>query len=767
MKHSSLAMRPHLLGVMLALALVVTVGAGAPAATADVDCRQTKAVFYTTDTMNLARALGANKSDCADYYVSISPVTAAPNAGMPRGRPALAVVQAQGDQFHALAELQPKLVSATAASIGWHATGVMLHDAMLAAGYKPERGDTWIVNEVGSPSDSTVNTDVFNGVAGARQNFRDFVRGLYTGSGGPVLPGMVFAADAAQLAPDVADYAQKLASWYADTPFWEEMQRYVSVWAQETYADARAWGVAGSPLPERTAYLNDYFLHGLRVAADGDDATAAARTFFAGAYIPLANGSYRRGAPNPVTGIGFGFTDIGPTGMQRFISAQTYAMRSSMGTRLGFAVAPINDAPDRAAIQGRIAAAIRDSQAEPIGACTAPGESCDFDVAGAALTETWRALANTQEGENVQVQLGMHVAVRFDEVGARGASWFSSSATADSPAGWAAEGRTYEIATTAITTGQVRVCLGAEAGHVFQRSDAGWLDITSSPGCGTTDELGTVGLFFDPTPPVLVPHVQGQLGDGGWYTGDVTVSWEVDDPQTPISERSGCETVTVTADTAGTTFTCVAASEGGTSTDAVTVKRDATSPSLTCVPTPSKLWPPNGKLIPVYVDVELIDTTSGASGFLLTDAPTSDAVDFTVGTADIAGLLRAKRAGNGDDRTYRLTYTGRDVAGNIAQCAALVVVPHDQGSKEAVGGGGFAASTSGTYLSSWVLAGATPPEKPPLKWYGDLRIKGESELPHAISTALQPLHGPHRDRVRARRQACRKGTRIRREDDCD
>ena len=157
-------------------------------------------------------------------------------------------MQAQGPQFHALAELQPKQWTAYAAANGWYATGVMLHDAMLAVGYKPERGDTWIVNEVGSPSDSTVNTDVFNGVAGAREGFRDFIRGLYTGSSGPVLPGMVFAADAAQLAPDVADYAQKLASWYADTPFWEDMQRYVSVWAQETYADARAWGVAGISL---------------------------------------------------------------------------------------------------------------------------------------------------------------------------------------------------------------------------------------------------------------------------------------------------------------------------------------------------------------------------------------------------------------------------------------------------------------------------------------------------------------------------------------
>jgi hypothetical protein len=215
-------MKPHLLGVTLALALVVMVAAGAPAATADVDCPQTKAVFYTTDTQNLARALGASKSDCADYYISISPITAPPNTGLPRGGVALTTVQAQGPQFHALAELQPKQWAAYAALNGWYATGVRLHDAMLAVGYKPERGDTWIVNEVGSPSDSTVNTDVFNGVAGAREGFREFIRGLYTGSGGPVLPGMVFAADAAQLAPGVADYAQKLASWYADTPFWKD-----------------------------------------------------------------------------------------------------------------------------------------------------------------------------------------------------------------------------------------------------------------------------------------------------------------------------------------------------------------------------------------------------------------------------------------------------------------------------------------------------------------------------------------------------------------
>ena len=385
----------------------------------------------------------------------------------------------------------------------------MLHDAMLTAGYKPERGDTWIVNEVGSPSDSTVNTDVFNGVAGARQGFRDFIRGLYTGSSGPVLPGMVFAADAAQLAPDVPDYAQKLASWYADTPFWEDMQRYVSVWAQETYADARAWGVAGAPLDGRSGVPER--LLPARAAGRGRRRRrhrCRPRLLRWGVH-PARERRVPVGATEPRDG-----DQLRLHGHRGDRDAAVHLCpdaRNALvaGDPVGFAVVPRNDvAAERAAIQARVAAAIRDSQSDPIGACTAPGESCDFDVAGAEFTETWRGLANTQEGANVQVQLGVDVAVRFDEVGARGATWFSSSATADGPAGWAADEpdirdrhhRDHDGAGTGLPRGAM--------GHVFQRSDAGWRDVTSSPGWARPMRWATFARFVDPTPPVLVPHIK-------------------------------------------------------------------------------------------------------------------------------------------------------------------------------------------------------------------------------------------------------------------
>jgi hypothetical protein len=179
-----------------------------------------------------------------------------------------------------------------------------------------------------------------------------------------------------------------------------------------------------------------------------------------------------------------------------------------------------------------------------------------------------------------------------------------------------------------------------------------------------------------------VPTVEGQLGDNGWYTGDVTVTWSVVDPQSSVV-TSGCAPTKITADTAGTTLTCIATSDGGTSSATVTVRRDATPPAVTCSPTPSRLWPPNGKLVPVAVDVTVTDATSGPGGFRLVAAEAShgnpaDIVGFQLGTADVAGTLRAERSGTEAQRVYALSYRARDLAGNAAGCVASVVVPHDE-----------------------------------------------------------------------------------------
>ena len=70
-------------------------------------------------------------------------------------------------------------------------------------------------------------------------------------------------------------------------------------------------------------------------------------------------------------------------------------------------------------------------------------------------------------------------------------------------------------------------------------------------------------------------------GDNGWYTSDVGVHWTVVDPETTVTTTTGCEDSTLSSDTAGATYTCSATSSGGTtSVTTVSIKRDATAPTL-------------------------------------------------------------------------------------------------------------------------------------------------------------------------------------------
>jgi probable HAF family extracellular repeat protein len=91
----------------------------------------------------------------------------------------------------------------------------------------------------------------------------------------------------------------------------------------------------------------------------------------------------------------------------------------------------------------------------------------------------------------------------------------------------------------------------------------------------------------DLTPPVITLQVAGQQGSNGWYRGNVSLSWIVEDPESSIGSTSGCEAASVVEDTAGLIFTCTATSEGGTASESVTIKRDATRPFATAAVSPA------------------------------------------------------------------------------------------------------------------------------------------------------------------------------------
>ena len=117
---------------------------------------------------------------------------------------------------------------------------------------------------------------------------------------------------------------------------------------------------------------------------------------------------------------------------------------------------------------------------------------------------------------------------------------------------------------------------------------------------------------------------------------------------------------------------------------------DSTSPSVTASASPSTLWPPNGKLVSVTITGTLTDDTGGSgidassAAFAVTDeyGQVQPAGSITVapdGTYSVVVALEASRlGGDADGRTYTLTVTARDLAGNAASATTTIVVPHDQ-----------------------------------------------------------------------------------------
>lgn len=200
----------------------------------------------------------------------------------------------------------------------------------------------------------------------------------------------------------------------------------------------------------------------------------------------------------------------------------------------------------------------------------------------------------------------------------------------------------------------------------------------------------TTQVIVDTTPPVIVPQITGTLGNNGWYTSNVTVIWNVSDPESGIASSTGCATATLTTDTAGVSLGCTATNGAGlSSSSGVTIKIDKTPPVVSGMPAAGcSLWPPNGKLIEVAT-VTAADTLSGLApaSFQVTgtsNEPSNsqknpEIVIASNGTGGYVVQLQADRLGTGNGRAYTLNAKAMDNAGNSATVTSSCTVPHDQG----------------------------------------------------------------------------------------
>jgi hypothetical protein len=113
---------------------------------------------------------------------------------------------------------------------------------------------------------------------------------------------------------------------------------------------------------------------------------------------------------------------------------------------------------------------------------------------------------------------------------------------------------------------------------------------------------------------------------------------------------------------------------------------DRTPPLVAVSVTPSSLWPPNGKMVPVTVSGAITDSGSGIDPasvrFAVNDSqgrvqPSGNVSVGPDGSYAFTLSLEASRDGNNKSgRTYTLSISARDLAGNAGSNYANVTVPH-------------------------------------------------------------------------------------------
>jgi len=106
--------------------------------------------------------------------------------------------------------------------------------------------------------------------------------------------------------------------------------------------------------------------------------------------------------------------------------------------------------------------------------------------------------------------------------------------------------------------------------------------------CTATNGVGLstsrqVTVRLDKSGPMVAAIVPPATGANGWHAGDVTVAWNVTDPESGIAAAT-CTPTTIAANTDGTTVECTATNNAGRSTTQhATVKVDKTAPTLSHV----------------------------------------------------------------------------------------------------------------------------------------------------------------------------------------
>ncbi|QJE95997.1 CHRD domain-containing protein [Luteolibacter luteus] len=207
---------------------------------------------------------------------------------------------------------------------------------------------------------------------------------------------------------------------------------------------------------------------------------------------------------------------------------------------------------------------------------------------------------------------------------------------------------------------------------------------TGSPTVTCPEETTVECSSHEDTPVELVARVGDPDGDS------LIVVWTIDgEAQPEIEVPSGGATTSAEVPFEvdlglGEHTVSVSVSDGtnvAVSCETTVTVEDTVAPEIIRIKAdPETLWPPNGKMRKVNLDVKAKDAcgdvTTEIVSVVLSDGGTADFVIVDEDTVQ----LRAKRAGN-SERTYTITVEATDESGNSTTGTVDVTVPKSQGKK--------------------------------------------------------------------------------------
>lgn len=176
----------------------------------------------------------------------------------------------------------------------------------------------------------------------------------------------------------------------------------------------------------------------------------------------------------------------------------------------------------------------------------------------------------------------------------------------------------------------------------------------------------------------------------------------------------------------------------------VVIVQDTSPPSVAVSASPSLLWPPDHRMVPVALAPLAEDLCDPAPSVVLDSAASSEPDDAPglgdgattadvqaqgPGGPDLAIALRAERDARGAGRTYTLVVTATDASGNESAAGATVLIPRDLGAGAA--GGRRGAPPAGAAGGSGGDPPASVPAPPAGGAPGGLRRRRTTARPPA------------------------------------